>query len=283
MPEHTSFISFLLHFLFGKFPFLEENVKNLGYTIQGKPVTGHHVEPLVTSLMVVLVIIGLALGARKAIQSYETSVIPDDKLTLRTFWELFVGYFYDMMKDMMGPKRAKRFFPVVGTLACFIFFSNMLGLVPGFLPPTSALSITCGCALVSLISFCYFGVKETGAGFFTHLFGPWMGAAFIPINLLIFLIEVLSTFIIRPVTLSIRLMVNIAVDHLLASIMVSMFALLLPVPIMVLGTLVCLVQTLVFSLLTSVYITLATEGHDDHGESHGHGEKGAHGKEAAAH
>jgi F-type H+-transporting ATPase subunit a len=92
------------------------------------------------------------------------------------------------------------------------------------------------------------------------------------INILIFAIEFLSTFIIRPVTLSIRLMLNIAVDHLLLSILLGMFTLFLPIPIMILGTLVAVVQVLVFCLLTSIYIALATEGHEDHGPAHGHAE-----------
>ena len=272
MPEHTSFLSYLI----SMFPALGENMKNLGHTFVGnEPVGEHHAEPVASSIFVIILIIALAMAARKQIQNHDQSVIPDDKLTLRTFWELFVGYFYDLMKDMMGPKRAKRFFPIVGTLATFIFFSNIIGQIPGFLPPTSTLSITFGCALVSLGAFTYYGFKENGFGFISHLFGPWMGPAFVPINILIFAIEFLSTFIIRPITLGIRLMLNIAVDHLLASIMLGMFALFLPIPILMLGTLVCVVQTLVFSLLTSIYITLATEGHEDHGEDHGHGEKAA--------
>jgi F-type H+-transporting ATPase subunit a len=65
------------------------------------------------------------------------------------------------------------------------------------------------------------------------------------------------------------LMLNIAVDHLLLSIMLGIFALFLPIPIMMLGTLVAVVQVLVFCLLTSIYIALATEGHGDHGGDHG--------------
>jgi F-type H+-transporting ATPase subunit a len=266
------------------FPALGENMKNLGHSMFGKPVGEHNAEPLVASLFVVLLIIALALAARKQIQNHDKSVIPDDKLTLRTFWELFVGYFYDMMKDMMGPTRAKRYFPVVGTLACFVFFSNFLGQIPGFLPPTATWSITLGCALVSIFAFIYYGFKANGHHFITHLFGPYLGPVYIPINILLFFIEFISTFIIRPITLSIRLMLNIAVDHLLVSITLGMFALFLPIPILVLGTLVCIVQTLVFSLLSSIYITLATEGHEEHGE-HGHGEAahGEHGEKAAAH
>ena len=261
MPEHTSFLSYLL----AKFPMLGENMRVFGMSLSGKRVEAHGAEPLAASLLVVLVIIALALKVKAEVTNYEKSVIPDDKLSLRTFFEIFIGYFYSMMKDMMGPTRAKKYFPVVGTSACFVLFSNVLGMIPGFLPPTSSWNITFGCAVVVLVLFTYYGLKANGIGFLSHLAGPWMGIAMLPINILIFFIEFISTFIIRPLTLSVRLMLNIAVDHLLLSIMLGIFTVFLPIPIMILGTLVAVVQVLVFCLLTSIYISLATEGHDDHG------------------
>jgi F-type H+-transporting ATPase subunit a len=274
MPEHTSFLSYLI----AMFPALGENMHNFGKSFLGqKPVDSHGAEPLVASLLVVLVLIALALRAKAQVADYDKSVIPDDKLSLRTFFEIFIGYFYAMMKDMMGPTRAKKFFPVVGTGACFILFSNLLGLIPGFLPPTSSWNVTAGCALVVLGAFTYYGLKEQGLASITHLAGPWMGVWMLPINILIFSIEVISTFIIRPITLSIRLMLNIAVDHLLVTNKLGIFTLFLPVPFLILGTLVAVVQVLVFCLLTSIYIALATEGHEDHGagsHAHGHGEHG---------
>lgn len=268
MPEHTSFLSYLI----AMFPALGENMHNFGETFLGhKRVDAHGAEPIAASVLVVLIVALLAWRAKAAVTDYERSVIPDEKLSLRTFFEIFIGYFYNMMKDMMGPARAKRYFPVVGTAACFVFFSNVLGMIPGFLPPTATWSITAGCALVVLGAFTYYGLKAQGMGFVTHLAGPWMGPALLPINVLIFLIEFLSTFIIRPVTLSVRLMLNIAVDHLLLSIVLGIFTLFLPLPIMILGTLVAIVQVLVFCLLTSIYISLATEVH--HGDDHGHGEE----------
>lgn len=271
MPEHTSFLSYLL----AMFPALGENMHNFGKTfVAQKPVDAHGAEPIAASILVFLLIVLLALAARAKITDYEHSVVPDDKLTLRTFFEIFIGYFYNMMKDMMGPTRAKRYFPVVGTASLFIFFSNFLGQIPGFLPPTSSWNITAGCAVVVLVAFTYYGLQAQGFGFITHLAGPWLGPAGILINILLFFIEFVSTFIIRPITISIRLMLNMAVDHLLLTISLGIFALFLPIPIMILGTLVAIVQVLVFCLLTSIYISLATEGHgDDHGHGdHGHGD-----------
>jgi F-type H+-transporting ATPase subunit a len=239
-----------------------------GHSITGKPVGLHSAEPLMASLFVVLLAIFLAFRARAKVIDYDKSVIPDEELTLRTFWEIFIGYFYGLMKDMMGADRAKKYFGLVGTCAVFIFFSNMMGLVPGFLPPTSTWNITAGCALLVFVMFNYYGLKENGFGYIKHLAGPWISPFALPINILIFCIEVLSTCI-RPLTLSIRLMVNMAVDHMLLGLFAGLVMLVVPVPLMVLGTLVALVQTLVFCLLTAIYISLATD-HEDHGEAHAH-------------
>ena len=171
----------------------------------------------------------------------------------------------------------------MGTAACFILFSNFLGMIPGFIPPTSSWNVTAGCALVVLGTFTYYGFTETGFGFITHLAGPWLGWAYLPINILLFAIEFVSTFIIRPITLSIRLMLNMAVDHLLLSLALGAFTLFVPIPVMVLGTLVCVVQVLVFCLLTSIYIALATEDHHEGShDAHGHGAHGHDGGEDKA-
>src|SRR5262245_1369770 len=133
MPEHTSFFSYLV----AMFPALGHNMSVFGNSLlSGKPAGEHQAESLLTSVFVVLLLVGAAARLRPQLTNYDKSVIPDARLSLRTFFEIFVGYFYDLMKDMMGPARAKRYFPIVGTAACFIFFSNFLGMIPGFSPPT---------------------------------------------------------------------------------------------------------------------------------------------------
>jgi F-type H+-transporting ATPase subunit a len=265
MPHHASFFSYL----FAMFPALAKNIDNLGRightALANEPVSPHSIEPLFASLFVVVLVIVLAAMTRGAIANVDKAVIPDDKLTLRAFMEGFVGMFYNMMKDMMGPKRAKRYFPLIGTCACFVFFSNILGLIPGLTPPTSTWNITFACALVVFVAFNYYGIQANGLGYFKHLAGPvwWLAP-------LIFPIEVLSLCI-RPITLSIRLMLNMAVDHLLTAIVTGMVMLFVPIPILMLGTLVCVVQVVVFCLLSSIYIALATE-HEEHGEAPHHDE-----------
>src|ERR1700733_1546673 len=134
MPEHTSFFSYLV----AMFPALGQNIHNMGATMSGRPLGAHDAEPLTASAFIVVLLILVGLKVKAAIANHDKSVIPDDKLTLRTFMEILIGSFYDMMKDMMGPKRAKQYLPLIATCACFIFFSNFLGLIPGFNPPTSS-------------------------------------------------------------------------------------------------------------------------------------------------
>jgi F-type H+-transporting ATPase subunit a len=278
MPEHTSFFNYLI----ALFPALQQNMSVFGESFLGhQPVDAHSAEPLAASIAVMLLVLLLALLVRPALANQDGAVIPETKLTLRTFFEVWIGYWYGLMKDMMGPRRAKQYFPLVGSLSVFIVFSNFLGLIPGFTPPTSNWNVTLGCAVIVFVMFNYYGIKANGIGYLKHLFGPWLGWPFVPVNLLLFVVETFSLFI-RPMTLSIRLMLNMAVDHLLVTIMLGMVALFLPIPVLVLSTLICIVQVLVFCLLTSIYITLATEHEEDGADAKSHGASAAHAASAAA-
>lgn len=253
MPEHTS----LLHYLLARLGPLKEHAHNVGPTAFGHHIGYKELEPLFMAMLVMLVIIYLASEVRGTYRRLNVSTVPEEELTLRTFFEVFFAYFYNMAKDVMGPKNAKRYFPLIGASAIFIFFSNASGLIPGLLPPTSSLNVTAGCAILVFVAFNYYGLKENGFGYVKHLAGPKLFLA--P---LMFPVEVISLCV-RPVTLAIRLMLNISVDHLLVSIFMGLFALLLPLPVMLLGVIVICVQTLVFCLLTAIYIGLATEHHEE--------------------
>jgi len=259
MPEHTS----LLHYLLFRF--------GLQGHIDQHSLTGHHIgykesEPFFMAMLMMAVIIYLTAEVRGTFKRLKESTIPEDELTMRTFFEVFFEFFYNMAADVMGRKNAKRFFPIIGASAIFIFLSNAVGLIPGMLPPTSNLNITAGCAVLVFLAFNYYGLKENGIDYIKHMAG-W--GAFdrwyfnLALACLMFPIECIS-MIVRPITLAIRLMLNIAVDHLLVSIFMGLFAILLPLPIMMLGIIVICVQTLVFCLLTAIYIGLATEHAEEH-------------------
>jgi F-type H+-transporting ATPase subunit a len=267
MPEHTTFLSYLIYQL--------PDGAALANKFGNGLVTHSHPswrswEPPLTALLVIGLVVLLGLSVRAKYSKLDEAVVPEDKLSLRTFFEAFLGYFYTMVADVMGPKRAKKYFPIIGAAACFIFFSNVMGLIPGLGPPTSSLNVTLGCSALVFLLFNFYGVRAAGLGYFKHMTGPWLGYAGIPLNVLIFIVELISTCV-RPVTLAVRLMLNMAVDHLLGSIFLGLFALVVPVPVMFLGVIVILVQTLVFTLLSSIYISLATEHEDAHESEHGRG------------
>lgn len=255
MPEHTSFLTFLLAYMKDT---LSHNASVIGDTVVTKqPATWQSFEPITASLLVATLVIVVSLVVRSRLQDTDQAVVPDDKLTLRTFMEAFLGYFYDLAKSVMDAERAKKYFPVIGAAATFVFFSNVMALIPGFPVATSSLNITLGCGLVVFILFNVYGIATNGVGYFKHLMGPVIWLA--PVLLVIELISLC----VRPITLAVRLMLNMAVDHLILGIFLALVAALVPLPVMALGVVVVIVQTLVFALLTSIYIGLATE-HEEH-------------------
>ena len=189
-------------------------------------------------------------------------VVPENKLTIRTFMELMVETIYRMMSDVMGKKAARYFMPLIGTCAIFILLSNAIGLVPFFLPPTDSLNTTLAFGVIIFVATHIYGLKENGMKHVAHLFGPWLGPLGLPLNILLFFIELVS-HIVRPLSLGIRLMANMMADHMVLTIFLGLVPFLVPLPMYILGTIVVIVQALVFSLLSTVYIGMAIE-HADH-------------------
>jgi F-type H+-transporting ATPase subunit a len=251
VPEHTSLLTLVLAYVKET---LSDNAHHIGDSLIGnEPANWQSFEPIGASLCVVLIILVLTLMVRRGLRQLDEAVIPEEHLTIRTFFEAFLGYFYDLSKSVMGPERAKRYYPIVGTSAIFVFISNALAIIPGMPIATSSLNITLGCALVVFILFNAYGLAANGLAYIKHIAGPaWY------LWWLTFPVEVISLCV-RPVTLSVRLMLNMSVDHLVLGIIMGLVAVLVPIPVMLLGCIIIVVQTLVFTLLTIIYIALATE------------------------
>ncbi len=224
---------------------------------------------LSVAMVLLFVTIGALAFRREAARGGEKAIVPPAKFTLRNLFEMFTDGVLSVATGVMGEKNAKRFLPLIGTLAFFIFFSNCLALLPGFAPPTATLKTNLALALTVFFLTHAFGVKEHGLAYFKHFLGPviWLAPLMLPIELV--------SHIARPLSLSLRLLGNIAADHKVVSAFFALVPLLVPVPFLILGVMVCIVQTLVFCLLTMVYIqgAVAHEGHGDegHGE-HAHAE-----------
>ena len=157
----------------------------------------------------------------------------------------------------MGERNAARFFPLIGALWLFILIGNLIGLIPGFISPNDTLKTNVGLALMVFLLTHVYGVKEHGLAYFKHFLGPSLPLA--PLMLPIELISHLA----RPMSLAMRLMGNMLADHKVVFSFFALVPLLVPLPFMLLGLLVCLIQALVFCTLTMVYIGMAVE-HDEH-------------------
>jgi len=221
------------------------------------PILGSLPHQVSMALFVLLLLCVLSyLGFKKKVQmSRETALIPPERLTIRNVFEIFTEMVMKFLDDIIG-HRGRQFLPLIGTLGFFILFSNLLGLVPGFLPPTDNLNTTVACALVVFFATHYYGVKTHGLKYLRHFLGPvlWLSPLMLPIEVISHLARVLS--------LSMRLFGNIMADHMLLSLTLAA-PLILPLflsPLsMFLGVFVSLIQTFIFMLLSMIYISLAIE------------------------
>ena len=171
-----------------------------------------------------------------------------------------------MLEDIVGP-HGLQYFPVVMTFAVLILVSNLMGLFPLFMSPTSATSVTFALGISSFVYYNYIGIKENGLfNHLKHFAGPVWWIAW-----LIFPIEVISNFI-RPFSLGIRLFGNLFADEKvmdsIAHLAPGITYWLVPVLLMPLSLFVAFIQTFVFVLLSQLY--LSEVSHAPH-DSHAHG------------
>jgi F-type H+-transporting ATPase subunit a len=261
--------------------FLKHYMRREQLGIQQFPSAFSITHVLSVAMVFLFVLLGAVAFKRAVSRGGEAAIVPPRKFNLRNLFEMFSDAVLSLAEGVMGEKNARKFLPIIGTFACFIFFSNCLALLPGFAPPTATLKTNFALSVTVFLLTHFYGVKEHGLKYFKHFLGPvwWLAPLMLPI-------ELVSHFA-RPLSLALRLLGNIAADHKVVSAFFALVPLLLPVPFLILGVLVCIVQTLVFCLLSMVYIqgAVAHEGHGDEGDGHGHGhdhDEHAHG-EAHAH
>lgn len=142
---------------------------------------------------------------------------------------------------------ARALFPLLGTYSLFILFMDLIGLVPGFNPPTDQFNITIALGVIIFIMTHWLGMKVHGASYIKQFLGPLPMLAW-----LMFPIEVISHCV-RPLSLAIRLFGNMTGDHKVVIVFTSIFAFGLPIPFMGLGILVSILQAFVFVTLSAIY------------------------------
>ncbi|MCU1480152.1 MAG: atpB [Subtercola sp.] len=179
----------------------------------------------------------------------------------------------NIAEDLLGKKDGRRFLPILTTMFFMILFFNLTGIIPLLnISGNSVIGVPLILAAVSYVTFIYAGVrKHPGAFFKNSLFPPgvpWF------LYIIVAPIEFVSTFVLRPITLTLRLLMNMVVGHLLLVLFFSatsffLFSLggfwsLFSIGTLAFGfvftlfeILVAVLQAYVFALLTGVYIQLA--------------------------
>lgn len=222
----------------------------------------HFPEHIITFAMIGFLIILLGGIYRYKLTKAASIVIPDEGITFRNIVEAYGAFIYGQCKNILGEKYAAQYFSYAATFFIVILLSNLIGLVPGFLPPTGFFSTTFALGCTSFIYFNWQGIKTQGFWkYMKHFAGPFWYLAF-----MMFPLELLSNFI-RAFSLSIRLRGNMFGDHMTLTIFTNLAPFLVPVIFLSLGLMVCVIQAYVFMLLSLVYIALALP-HDDHEEGH---------------
>ena len=202
------------------------------------------------------------------------SIIPTP---LQNAVEFVVESLEQLVTGIIGPK-GRAYVPFIGTLFLYILTQNFMGLVPGFKAPTSNLNTTVALAVCVFFYVQGIGIKQNGLwGYILHLMGSprdIVGWIMVPLN---FPLHILEEFI-KPLSLSLRLFGNILGEDSLIAAFVGLGILALsfihsPVglpiqfPFLILSMLLGTIQALVFSLLSTIYISLMLP-HEEHEGAH---------------
>lgn len=194
-------------------------------------------------VMALLIVVGSI--AAKHLEMVPTKV--------QNFFEMIITGLENFIVDITG-EEGRSFFPVLATVFLYIFVCNLIGLVPGFFPPTASYNTTLSCAIVVFCYTHYIGFKYHGAKYYKHFIGPvwWLVPIMLPIELISHFARVLS--------LSMRLFGNMTGHELVLAILFGLAgAFFVPLPIMAMGIFVSFVQALVFFMLSIMYFAGAME------------------------
>jgi len=198
-----------------------------------------------TALLVMLGLLLFAFRARQQLNAVTDPVVPDPGFSARNIAEVLTEFISNLSESVIGHDGPK-YVPLFASLFVFILGSNLIGLIPGFTPPTDNFNVTLALGVVSFVAYNFYGLA-----YLKQFVGPLVLLA--P---LMIVVELFSHMF-RPASLAIRLYGNMFADHLLLGIFTDLTKLVIPVVFYVLGSFVSLVQALVFTLLTMVYVGLA--------------------------
>ena len=229
--------------------------RNMEHWVYTTSILGHSVsfnmDTLITMWASMLMLIVLAYFTTRKLD-----MIPSK---LQLIGEGIVKYFNDLAKSSMGNDNAQKHIAIILTLFMFILTANLVGQLPlklihlahgEFASPNNDINMTAAMAIVVSIYYIYYGVKRNGSKFFFKGFSID--------GIIITLVDTLELFV-RPFSLALRLFANIFAGEVLVATVVSLTGILCPLPFMLFEIFVALIQALVFTILSTTYISLAVQ------------------------
>ncbi len=211
-------------------------------------------EKIATAGLVAGLLVVFAARVRRKLGATEAALEPEDGVTVRNLAESLVEAISGLAEGVIG-HGAERYVPLLASFFVFILACNLIGLVPGFSPPTSDFNITFGLGVVSFIAYQVAGAREHGLRYVKQFLG-----SVVLLYPLMLVVELFS-HVFRPVSLGIRLFANMLADHYVVEIFTGLTKIGIPVAFYGLGAFVCVVQAFVFTMLSAIYIALAVS-HD---------------------
>ena len=243
---------------------------------EGTPFALNRIMLIRLFIMLVLIVI-FSLWAGKFKSAYKNNQLVPGRFQL--MGEISLNFVRtSIAHEQLGAKDGDRFLPLLATIFFTTLGMNITGIIPGFnIAGTSVIGLPIVMALAAYVTFIYAGVKKHGGHFFSSALFP--AGVPKPFYIMVTPIEFLSTFILRPVTLALRLTMNMIAGHLLLVLCFSAtqfflfsadgFFKLFGAGTFLFGfaftlfeILVAFLQAYVFTLLTTVYIQLALS--DEH-------------------
>lgn len=211
-----------------------------------------------------LIMVVAGLFYRAQLSSVKNAIIPDRGISVRNILESLGQAMYSTAKTVMGEESAHKYFGYIIFVFLFILINNLIGIIPGSMSANQNLNTTLALGIFTFLYFNYQGIRAVGIkNYLAHFAGPMPALA-----ILIFPIEIISVSV-RPLSLALRLRGNMDGDHLILGIFSELVPYLVPIPFYAMGIFVGFLQAFVFTLLTMIYIGMAT-AHHDHGEHEAH-------------
>ncbi len=207
------------------------------------------------NVTVTVLLVGFAVAARAALGSGEKASVPAGNFGIKGVCESVVEFVDGLVSGALG-SGTRKYVPLFGSIFFFVIMNNLFGLLPGMTAATGNINTALAIGAFSFLVYNYMGLKHGGWHYLAHFAGPvwWLAWLMIPIEII--------SHVIRPFSLGIRLSVNMTADHTILGTFIDLTKVVIPVVFYGLGTFVSFIQALVFTMLSMVYVAMATA--DDH-------------------